>query len=123
MRGDGAAHRAILPLGAQVEVDDDTKLTGRRTEKLLDSINDRSGAGRGLGVGGTTHSFMQGNDVGVGGIRALAPAVAPHRHEGDVGAHAPPPLGFLPPRNRERSEQCSIRRVGDGVPARVDSAK
>ena len=123
MRGDGAAHRTILPLGAQVEVDNDAELAGRRTEEFLDPINDRSGAGRGLRVGGTTHGFMQGDDVGVGGVGALAPAVAPHRHEGDVGALAPPPLGFLPPRNRERSEQCSIRRVGDGVPARVDSAK
>ena len=66
---------------------------------------------------------MQGDDVRVGGVGTLTPAVASHRHEGDAGALGPPPLGILAPRNRQRTEQGRVRRVGDRVTARVDAAQ
>ena len=123
MRLDRAAHRAVLALGPQVEVDDDAQLSGRRAEKILHAVDDRRSAGSRLGVGGSADGLVQGDHVCVRRVRALTSAVATHRDEYDRGPFLAPPLDFLPLRDGEGSEDCGIRSVSDRVSARIDAAQ
>ena len=66
---------------------------------------------------------MQGDHVRIGGIGTLTSAVAAHRDEHDVRPYLSPPLGFLPLRDSEGSEDCGIRGVSNRVPARIDAAQ
>ena len=123
MRLDRAAHRAILALGTKVEVDDNAQLVGRRAKEVLHAVDDRRRAGSRLRLGGTPDSLVQGNHVSIRGVRALASAVAAHRDEHDGRPLLAPPLGFLPLRDGEGSEDCRIRGVGDRVPTRIDAVQ
>ena len=123
MRLDRAAHRAVLTLGPQVEVDDDAQLVGRRAEKILHAVDNRGRTGRRFRFGGSADGLVQGNHICVRRVRALASAVAAHRDEHDVRPHLSPPLAFLPLRDGEGSKDCGIRGVGDRIPARIDAAQ
>ena len=123
MRLDRTAHRAILALGTQVEVDDNAQLVCRRAKEVLYAVHNRRRAGSRLRLGGTPDGLVQGNHVGIRGVRALASAVAAHRNKHDGRPLLAPPLGFLPLRNSKGSENCRIRGVGDRIPARIDAAQ
>ena len=123
MRLNRTAHRAILALGTQVKVDDNAQLVCRRAEKILHAVDDHRCAGRRLRLGGTPDGLMQGNHVGIRGVRALASAVAPHRDKDNVCPLLTPALSFLPLGDGEGSEYCRIRGVGDRIPARIDAAQ
>ena len=123
MRLNRTAHRTILTLGTQVEVDDNAQLVGRRAEEVLHAVDDRRCAGRRLRLGGTPDGLVQGNHVGVRGVRALASTVAAHRDKHDGRPLLAPPLGFFPLRDGEGSENCRIRGVGDRIPARIDATQ
>ena len=58
MRLDRAAHRAVLALGSQVEVDDNAQLIGRRAEEVLHAVHNRRRTGRRFRLGGTPDGLV-----------------------------------------------------------------
>ena len=121
MRLDRATHRAVLALWAKVEINDDTQLAGRRTEKALDTVHDDRRAGRSFGIGCPSNRLMHSDHIRIGRVGALATPVAPHRDKDKVCTLLAPAFTFFPLGDGEGTEDCGIRGICDRVAARIDT--